>query len=281
MSKQRRNLVTDRNEQLARVYSERHYGLYDALEASTNPRSPQLLHDTAAEYLVADSHILDVGCRDAKHLIHLVKMSGGTGVGIDPLDWHLAQANEAVNTAGLSDRISIAKGVMEKLDYTDGEFAFVWIRDVLTVVEGLATGMTEVARVLAPNGHVLVYTNFATGLLEAHEADMINGPLGNVAASMVEANVEDAFAKAGLLVLRKDVIGTEWREYEEERDKPVSFDLLRLARLRSQRQAIVEHYGEELFELAQASLHWGPYQFLGKLQPVMYVLNKGKRRGLG
>jgi hypothetical protein len=88
--------------------------------------------------------------------------------------------------------------------------------------------LVEVARVSHPNGHVLVYTNFATDLLEPAEADRLNGPLGNVAESMDEANTEDAFAKAGLQVVRKDVISTEWREYEEERDKPASFDLLRL-----------------------------------------------------
>jgi hypothetical protein len=51
-------------------------------------------------------------------------------------------------------------------------------------------------------------------------------------------------------------------------------DLLRLARLRRRRDAIVEEYGQELYDLAQASLSWLPYQMLGKLQPTMYILKR-------
>ena len=267
--------MPDHNEHLTRVYSDEHYGLYDALEASLNPRNPQMLHDTAAEHVGAKSKILDIGCRDALHLIKLVKTSGGTGVGIDPLDFHIDQANKAVSDAGLADSITIVKGVIEQIDAPDRTFDFIWCRDVLTVIERLDAGVAEMARVLTDDGRVLVYMNFATELLEPQEARMLHRPLGNVPASMSEANVEAAFGKAGLAIERKDVIGTEWREYEEERDeKPVSYDLLRLARLRRQRDEIVKRYGQELFELAQASLHWGPYQFLGKLLPVTYVLKR-------
>jgi hypothetical protein len=61
--------MTDHTEHLARVYSERHYNLYSALEASLNPRSPALLHETAAGYFEPGNRILDIGCRDAQHLI--------------------------------------------------------------------------------------------------------------------------------------------------------------------------------------------------------------------
>jgi hypothetical protein len=71
------------------------------------------------------------------------------------------------------------------------------------------------------------------------------------------------------------VIGTEWREHEEERTQPVSRDLLRLARLRRRREEIVEEYGQELYDVSQASLQWKTYLFLGKLQPTMYLLKRG------
>ncbi|GIG59771.1 hypothetical protein Lfu02_41430 [Longispora fulva] len=38
-----------------------------------------------------------------------------------------------------------------------------------------------------------------------------------------------AFAVAGLTVTHGEVLGTEWREYVEERDRPASTALLRLA----------------------------------------------------
>jgi hypothetical protein len=46
-------------------------------------------------------------------------------------------------------------------------------------------------------------------------------------------------------------------------------ELLRLARLRRQRDTVIEQYGEELYNHVEANLHWLVYQFLGKLQPTI------------
>ncbi len=50
--------------------------------------------------------------------------------------------------------------------------------------------------------------------------------------------------------------------------------LLRLARLRRQREAIVERFGLDIYDHVEANLHWLVYEFLGKLQPTMYILRK-------
>jgi len=266
--------VSTHLEHLARVYSPRHYALYEALDRSLDPRGPDMLAATAGTYLRPGDAILDIGCRDAAHLIKLVQASQAHGVGLDPLDWHVERALAAVRAAQLEERIQIVKGVIEQIEQPDERFDLVWCRDVLELVEGVERGLAEAARVLKAHGRMLVYTVFATDLLEPKEAAMINGPLGNVAKNFDEAAMERAFRGAGLIVERKDVIGTEWREYEEERTRPASRDLLRLARLRRRRHQIVEQYGQELFDLAQASLSWLPYLLLGKLQPTMYILKR-------
>jgi hypothetical protein len=69
-------------------------------------------------------------------------------------------------------------------------------------------------------------------------------------------------------------VGTEWREYEEERTKPASEELLQLARLRRNRQALMAEFGVRMYQVAEASAHWLPYILLGKLLPVMYVLER-------
>ena len=71
---------------------------------------------------------------------------------------------------------------------------------------------------------------------------------------------------------RKDIIGTEWREYGEEHTQPASRALLRLSRLRRQREDIVAVHGQDIYEHVEANLHWEAFQFLGKLEPVIYVL---------
>ncbi len=67
-------------------------------------------------------------------------------------------------------------------------------------------------------------------------------------------------------------IGTEWREWEEERSQPVSTALLRLARLRRDHARFVAAHGQEIVAHVEANLHWEAYQFLGKLLPIVYVL---------
>jgi ubiquinone/menaquinone biosynthesis C-methylase UbiE len=55
---------------------------------------------------------------------------------------------------------------MEQIPEPDESFDFIWSRDVLVLVEGLQAGLDEAARVLKAGGRMLVYTNFATELLE-------------------------------------------------------------------------------------------------------------------
>ena len=100
-------------------------------------------------------------------------------------------------------------------------------------------------RVLRPAGHLIVYTNLLDGPIDAAETASIHEPLGNVVANLVESDLEDTFADAGFTIKIKHVIGTEWREYLEERDQVVSGELLRLARLRRSRDRVVDRYGEE------------------------------------
>ena len=138
-------MSSDHLDHLARVYTSRHYGLYEALDQSLDPRGPDLLLEVASRYLTADSRILDIGCRDAKYLIRLVQAHGCRGVGFDPLDWHVERACSAVEDAGLSARIQIAKGVMEEIAQPNDHFDFIWCRDVLVLVEGLERGLAEAA----------------------------------------------------------------------------------------------------------------------------------------
>jgi ubiquinone/menaquinone biosynthesis C-methylase UbiE len=265
----------DHLDRLARVYSPHGRELKEVLDRSLDPRGPEMLLEAAGEHLTPDSLILDIGCRDARHLIELVQTHGCRGVGLDPLDWHIERARAAVDEAGLGNRIEIVEGVIERIDQPDERFDFVWCRDVLELVEDLDKDLAEAARVLKPDGAMLVYMNVATELFEPREAAMIHEPLGNVARNLDEEFVEAAFERAGLVIERKDVIGTEWRERDEEEGRPSSQNLLRLARLRRRREEIVAEYGQERFDIAQASLQWLTYQLLGKLKPTMYVLRHG------
>lgn len=146
---------------------------------------------------------------------------------------------------------------------------------MIEVVEELGAGIAEIVRVLRPGGHLIVFTVLATDRLEPKEAQMLLGQsLAVVPGNLVAQNVEDAFRTGGLAIVVKDEIGTEWREYAEEQSHPASQALLRLARLRRQRDRFVEQAGKDIYGHIEANLHWLTYQFLGKLVPMIYVLRK-------
>jgi cyclopropane fatty-acyl-phospholipid synthase-like methyltransferase len=259
-------------EQLSRVYSPVTWDVYARLDRSLDPRGPDWLLQRAAEYLTPGATVLDAGCRDAAHLIRLVQGHGVTGVGVDPVPVHVERGRTAVESMGLHERITIAPGTMEDAPRLGQQFDLIWCRDVLEQVADLSAALDGVAQVLKRSGRMVVFTTLATELLEPAESAMLNRHLGNVAANLVETNVEAAFTAAGLEIEDKDIIGTEWREYAEERTQPVSTALLRLARLRRTRDSVVAHHGQDVYSHIEANLHWELFQFLGKLRPTVYVL---------
>src|SRR3954451_5952588 len=214
--------------QLARmqsVYGDDDEQLRALLSESLAPRPPEMLLDLALPLLTRDSRLLDVGCRDARHLIPLVTRSGCSGIGIDPIERNLERARAAVGAAGLEERIEIRRGVIEQLEEADNSVDVVWCRDVLEVVPDLARGLAEVARVLKPGGAAVIYTVFATPRLEPREAAALNEPLGNVPQNLERASVERAFERGGFRIERLEEIGTEFREYDQELTRPVSESL--------------------------------------------------------
>jgi SAM-dependent methyltransferase len=257
---------------MSRVYSEETWSVYDLLDRSLDPRGPDSLHELAAEYLLPGAVILDAGCRDAADLIRLVRANDATGVGVDPVELHVARANAAVAAAELGGRVEIVQGVIEALPHPDGHFDFVWCRDVVEQLDLLVPALKGAARVLKRDGHMLVYTVFVTDLLTPQEFELLERHLGNVSSNLVERNVEEAFESAGLAIERKEAIGTEFKEYAEERTQPGSRTLLRIARLRRLRRSLIESHGEDIYNHVAANLHWEVFQLLGKLQPSVYVL---------
>ena len=143
---------------------------------------------------------------------------------------------------------------------------------MLEQVDDLDGALGELVRVMKPTARVLVYTTFATELLDGHDAEMMRRHLGNIDENLDASRVEAAFQNASLAIERTDVIGTEWRERSEEQTQTVSRALLRLSRLRRQRDDVIAVHGQDIYDHIEANLHWEVFQFLGKLLPVVYVL---------
>jgi ubiquinone/menaquinone biosynthesis C-methylase UbiE len=245
------------------------------LDRSLNPRDPDVLYELFARFQPGpDQLVLDVGARDATFAVELVRRFGCRAVAVDPIPRHAALARATIAEAGLSDRIAVEQAGIEALPLADAAVDHVWCRDMLNHVD-LPRGLAECRRVLRPDGGMLVYQTFATELLEPREAERLFRAMAIVPANMDDAFFEATARAAGLSIELKDAIDSEWRErWVEEGSRKELDALLKLARMRRNRDALVARFGEARYEAAFGGALWGIYQLLGKLRPTVYLLRR-------
>ena len=257
------------------IYGPTTWDVYARLDQSLDPRGPEMLYDLAAEHIAEDATILDAGCRDAAHLIELARRHPTiSGIGVEPVAIHVDRARAAVKKAGLGDRITIHQDVVHDIPSAAESIDFVWCRDTLVQVDDLIGGLRGLYRVMSPKARLLAYTAFATDKLDGGDLAMMRRHLGWLEQNVRRPAMEAAFVEAGFVIENVEVIGTEWREFAEERTQPTSKALLRLARLRRQRDEIVRWRGQEIYDHIEANLHYEVFLFLGKFEPVIHVLRR-------
>lgn len=244
------------------------------LERSLGPRGPDILYQALGALGLDQGHtLLDVGCRDAAHTCELARRYGCRALGIDPVTHNIARSRGVIDSSGQAGHVRAIEGRIEAIPASDNEFDFIWCRDMLNHVPDLRAGLAECARVLRPGGKMLVYQTFATDLLEPGEAARLYQALAVVPANMTTDAFEAACQGAGLRVAVRDTIASEWREYWEETGAgTTSRQLLRIARMRRDRERLIAELGLAVYESELANCHWGVYQMLGKLCPMMYIL---------
>jgi ubiquinone/menaquinone biosynthesis C-methylase UbiE len=250
-------------------------GLEAELERSLDPRPSESLYDTFGELGVsAGDLVLDVGCRDAKHSVELVRRFDCRVIAADPIPRHLDWARERVTQEGVEDQVRVVEAAIETLPLEDGSVAHIWCRDMLNHVR-LPEALSECFRVLRRGGRMLVYQTFATDLCEPREASRLWSSMAMAPENMDRSYFEQTAEKAGLEITAVDEIDSEWREFWlENGDRRTIDDLLQAARLRRREHELVSRFGRDRYEAALGGAVWGAYQLLGKLCPTVYVLEK-------
>ncbi|GAB1542954.1 hypothetical protein NUACC21_56280 [Scytonema sp. NUACC21] len=250
-------------------------GVYEKLDQSLHPRPPEMLYDFVERLdLSVGSAALDVGCATGKYTCELARRFNFQVKGIDPLDDLLEMAREAATKQGLAEQVSFTKGSMESIPFEDAAFDLIWCRDALEQVPSLRQGFKECGRVLKHNGNMVLFTTYATELMETKEAARIYNTLGIVSENMSLEYVEDCFKDAGLQIVSRQTIGSEVTQYYEEREGRYTRELMRLARMIHAKEKFVAELGQTNYEVTSALYHWGIYQLLGKLSFIIYTLRK-------
>jgi ubiquinone/menaquinone biosynthesis C-methylase UbiE len=239
------------------------------VDASRNPRGPQLFFDRAAELgLTASSRALDVGSRDARHLAEVEDRFGCPPVGVEPATGNLARMRRRFGPRPFS----VVRGVAEALPFPDGTFDFVWVRDVLVHVLPLTAAFAELRRVKVADAPILVFHVCATEELEPREARRLWHRTAAVAANTDRTFFERAIRDAGLRVDDRDDLHGEWHEYRQEQEGAAGARLVRTSRMLRDPEHFRCELGDELYDIELGDNLYAVYQMLGKLSPSIYVL---------
>ncbi len=219
----------------------------------------------------AGDSFVDVGARDAKHAIRLVREHGLRGIAVDPVPRHVEAAREAIAAAGLEQELVVAEGTIESLPLEDESVDWVWCRDVLVHVD-VPRGLAECARVLRPGGGMLAYVTLATELLEPQEEALLVNALALVPESLHMDRYGCSAEDARLALVEEHELGGEWRERMiEDGSWDPSDALLRLSRLRRREADLEAEFGRTALDAYVGGQLWGIYQLLGKLRPTVFV----------
>jgi ubiquinone/menaquinone biosynthesis C-methylase UbiE len=244
--------------------------LRESLKQSLGPRGTDWLFELFASLEPhAGDVLLDVGCRDAKHAIRLVRERELRGYAVDPLPLHVEQAKAAADEAGVD--LTVLEGRIEALPLEDASVDWIWCRDVLVHTD-VRRGLAECARVLRPHGRMLTYVTLATERLEPHEKRVLTAATAVLSESLDAGHVEAAARDAGFEELAAHRLAGEWRERMiEDGTWNAAESLLTLSRLQRREDALVAEYGASAIEALRGGQLWGVYQMIGKLCPTVYV----------
>jgi ubiquinone/menaquinone biosynthesis C-methylase UbiE len=246
------------------------------LEQSLHPRSKDMLLDMVTEAgLPPEPRIIDVGCGYGYWSCQLAERLGAQVLAIDIVPACVAGTIERVKAAGLEDRVVVQQASIHHLPADPESYDVVWCTDMLNHVHDLVPAMRECYRVARPGGAMVVFQTFAGELLEPREAERLYWGQGIVPENMAPEYVEHAFTEAGFSLMKRDVIASEWREHDvESGNQTVLQRLLHAARLLRNRDYFVHRYGQGLYEQALGDAQWFPFQMLGKLMSVAFLLRR-------
>jgi cyclopropane fatty-acyl-phospholipid synthase-like methyltransferase len=262
------------------VTVEEMYGDWDweravaAVDRSLDPRPKSSIIDTLGGLgLGPDDRVLDIGGRDGANALVMAERFGCSVVSVDPAPANIRDGEAAIADHAFGHLVEVVPGSIEQIPAHDGAFTFVFSRDMFGHVEDAAAALAECARVLAPDGVMVLHQVFATDLLEPIEAAQVFGHTASVPErSSVEGFEREATA-AGFTIEDVDVIGSEWYEASQESGKAPNY-LLQVSRLRRAQDALIAEIGEVAYRVVYGNALWTINQMLGKLESRIYVLRR-------
>jgi len=152
--------------------------------------------------LQADSRVLDLAAGGGASALHLARIFGCYVVGVDYSDVNVAQARQAAEDAGLSDRVAFLQADAEQLSaVADESFDAVLCECAYCTFPNKHAAAAEIFRVLAPGGHFGLSDLTRNGVLPP-ELDGLLAWIACIADALPIEAYASQFNAAGLRVER-------------------------------------------------------------------------------
>ncbi|MCP4967270.1 MAG: methyltransferase domain-containing protein [bacterium] len=230
--------------------------------------------DTLASLALGPDHVvLDIGGREGRDCLEIAKRFGARGVSVDPVAANIERGREIAASHEYGHLVELRLGSIEQIPADDGVFDLVLSRDMLGHIEDLGVALTECARVLVPQGRMVIHEVFATPLLEPDEQRRLCEDIATYPERLSVAVFEAGVAEAGFSVESLDLIGSEWSEAGQEADTAKNY-VLQVSRLRRAKDELVAELGEVPYRVMYGNALWSVYQMIGKLESRVYVLRR-------
>jgi sarcosine/dimethylglycine N-methyltransferase len=136
-----------------------HVGLYESTQ-DIRAASDAIVDymRSAVPTLCEDSNILDIGSGYGGSMRRVVGQLGNRATCLNLSETQNDTNRLKTRQSGLAERITVTHGTFEKIPETDGTFDVVWSQDALLHSDERETVLSEVWRVLKPNGY-FVFTD--------------------------------------------------------------------------------------------------------------------------
>lgn len=136
-----------------------HVGLYESTQ-DIRAASDAIVDymRSAVPTLCEDSNILDIGSGYGGSMRRVVGQLGNRATCLNLSETQNDTNRLKTRQSGLAERITVKHGTFEKIPETDGTFDVVWSQDALLHSDERETVLSEVWRVLKPNGY-FVFTD--------------------------------------------------------------------------------------------------------------------------
>lgn len=248
----------------------------EVLDRSLSPRPAASIFDVVGSLGVGEGDVLlDIGGREGEHGLVMAERFGCRVISVDPVIENIERGRDIVGGREFGRMVELRLGSIEQIPAEDGTFRLIFSRDMMGHIADLEAALIECRRVLSADGHMVIHQVFATPMLEPDETRRLCSDCATVPERMSVAAFEAAVPAAGLEISSVDVVGSEWTEASQEAGTTPNY-LLQVARLRRDRDRLLEELGEVTYRVMYANALWSIYQLIGKLESRIYVLRPAK-----